>query len=385
MQKVIVPNNDEVALTVNYGSNSACDAGGDPSEAAAWVAYIVSKGYNVHHYTVGNEVFGSWEYDLHSLKNDATTYANAVGTATSGGYYQLMKAQDPTAQIGVVVNIQSSWDSTVLSKASYDFVELHQYSQAPGAESDIDLLTKGPGAITAAIKSLRSELVAAGRPANTPILLGEVNSVYTNPGKQSLSIVNGLFTGLTFAEMLNDGVPMNTWFMAIGGGCSGGGDSSNVAAGLYGWQNFGSYDQVSDGWSMGGCASNSQAIPAGTVLPSGFAEQLVASFALAGNSMLNTTVASSLPNVRAYGATQGSGFALLLFNLDGATNTKVTLGIANSSKASYSAATVTYGKAQYDNSQNNEWTASVSQSLGTVSVPISITLPPWSITVLKLQ
>jgi hypothetical protein len=385
MQKVIVPNGDEVALTVNYGSNSACNGGGDPNEAAAWVADVVSKGYNAHHYTVGNEVYGSWEYDLHAVKWDPTTYANAVGTATSGGYYQLMKAQDPTAQIGVVVANQSSWDSIVLSKAKYDFVELHEYLQAPGSESDNYLLTQAPAAITADIKSVRAELAAAGQRANTPILLGEFNTVYTNPGKQSVSIVNGLFTGMAFGELLNDGVSMNTWFMGIGGGCTRGADSSSEAASLYGWQNYGSYDQVSEGWSPGGCASDSQAVAPGTVLPSGYAEQLASTFAVAGNNMLSATVDSSQPSIRAYAATHGTGFALMLFNLDQTASATVTVGIENTSKVSFTANTVTYGKAQYDTSQSGVWSPPVSQSLGSVKAPVSVTLPARSMTILELQ
>lgn len=385
MQDVIVPNGDEVAITVNYGSNIACTGGGDPTEAAAWVADVVSKKYNVHHYTVGNEVYGSWEYDLHSVKNDPTTYANAVGTATSGGYYQLMKAQDSTAQIGVVVEGESDWDSIVLSKASYDYVELHDYVQAPGSESDTYLLTQAPAQITADIASLRKELTAAGKPADFPIMLGEFNSVYSNPGKQSISIVNGLFTGMTFGELLNDGVPLNTWWIAIGDNCTTGQDSSTTAAALYGWQSFGSYDQVSDGWSAGQCASNALAVPFGTVMPSGHAEALAASFATAGNQMLSATVASSLPSVRAYAATQGSGFAVMLFNLDQSASATVSVGVSNTSKTSFSASTVTYGKAQYDDSQNGVWTAPVSQTLGTVAAPVSVTLPAWSMTVLKLQ
>ncbi len=385
MQNVIVPNNSEVALTVNYGTNSTCNGGGDPTEAAAWVAYVVSKGYNAHHYTVGNEVYGGWETDMHAKKNDPTTYANAVGTASSGGYYQLMKAQDSTAQIGVVVENNPAWDQVVLGTAQYDYVELHEYFQAPGAESDSYLLTQAPASLTADIASVRAELVAAGKSASTPILLGEFNTVYTNPGKQSLSIVNGLFAGMALGELLNDGVPMSTWFMAIGAGCNGGQDSSTVAATLYGWQNFGSYGQISDGWATGACATNSQAVPFGTVLPSGNAEHLAASFGVAGEQMLSASVDSSLSNVRAYAATQGSGFALMLFNLSETASASVTVGVSNTAKTSFSASTVTYGKAQYDDSQNGQWTAPVSQSLGTVTAPVSVTLPPWSMTVLKLQ
>jgi hypothetical protein len=385
MQSVIVPNDDEVAITVNYGSNSTCTGGGSPTEAAEWVAYAVSNGYGVHHYTVGNEVYGSWEYDLHAVPHDPATYADAVGSATSGGYYQLMKAADPTAQIGVVVENQAAWDSTVMRKASYDFVELHEYVQAPGSESDRYLLTQAPAAITADIESVRRELTAAGRSADTPIFLGEFNSAYSSPGKQSLSIVNGLFTGMAFGELLNDGVPMNAWFLAIGGGCNGGADSSSLAAGLYGWQNFGSYDQVSEGWAAGTCASHSPAIGAGVVLPSGYAEQLASSFALAGNEMLGATVGASLPNVRVYAATQGSGFALMLFNLDENASAAATVSIANTSKTTFSASTIMYGKAQYDQSRNGDWTGPVLQTLGAVNVPVAITLPAWSMTVLKLQ
>ena len=380
-----MPSGFEVVLTLNYGSNSACSGGGDPAEAAAWVAEVVAKGYNVHHYTVGNEVYGSWEYDLHAKPHDPTTYATAVGTGTSGGYYQLIKAQDVSAQVGVVVENAPAWDGIVLRNAAYDYVELHEYVQAPGAESDSYLLYDAPQSITAAIRSLRGELVAAGKPATTPILLGEFNSVYTNPGKQTLSIVNGLFTGLTLGELLNDGVPMSTWFMAIGGGCTGGADSSAVAADLYGWQNFGSYDQVSEGWGAGSCASGSQAIAAGTVLPSGYAEKLASSFAAAGNRMLSASVSATLPNVRAYAATQGAGYALMLFNLDEAAGATAVVGMAHASATAFNVSTLTYGKAQYDSSKLGVWTGPVSQSLGSTTAPVSVTLPPWSITILRLQ
>jgi hypothetical protein len=384
MRDVVEPNSAEVVLTMNYGSNAACNAGGDPTEAAAWVANVVSNGYNVHHYTIGNEVYGSWEYDLHSKPHDPTTYASAVGTASTGGYYQLMKAQDSSAQIGVVVEGTSSWDSIVLSQAKYDYVELHEYQQAPGSESDSFLLTQAPAQLTADISTLRSELAAAGQP-NAPIMMGEFNSVYSNPGKQSLSIVNGLFAGMAFGELLNDGVQLQTWFMAIGDGCTAGADSSSTDASLYGWQNFGSYDQVSEGWSAGSCGNSSQAVPFGTVLPTGYAEQFASQFALAGNHMLRVTVSSSLPNVRAYAATQATGFALLLFNVSESSSASLTVGVENTNRTGFTASTITYGKAQYDQSQNGTWTGPMAQSLGSVSGAIAVTLPPWSMTLLRLQ
>ena len=386
MNGVAIPNHVEVAITVNYGSNADCNGGGDPTEAAAWVAYAVSKGYNayVHHYTVGNENYGSWEMDLHAKQWDPGTYATAVGTATGGGYYQQMKAQDPAAKVGVVVQAASTWDTTVLSQAAYDFVELHQYPGTPGAEADTALLTAAPASITAAINTVRTELAAAGHP-DTPIFVGEYNSVYSDPGKQSLSIVNGLFAGETLGELLNDNIPMAAMWIASGDACRAGLDTTSYAAGLYGWQNFGSYTQVSHGWAAGACNTASQAIAAGTLLPSAYAQQLAATFATEGNSMLTVSVGTSLPEVRAYAATSGSGYALMLFNLDPAASYAVTVDVTHTSKVSFTASALTYGKLQYDDSINGQWTAPVAKSLGTLGAPVTLTLPPWSMTVLKLQ
>ncbi len=370
MKDVVGPGQFEVVVTANYGSNAACNGGGDPSEAAAWVANAKTNGYSAHHFTVGNEVYGSWEYDLHAKKNDATTYANAI--AGSSGYYALMKAADPTAQVGVVVDGAAAWDQAVLSTAPFDYVELHDYTgQQPGSESDSYLLQQAAPGITSAIQNLKTELAAVGK-ADTPILLGEYNSVPFNPGKQSVSIVNGLFAGMAFGELLNGGAQMLTWFIGIGGGCS----TNSNAASLYGFQMFGSYNELSDGCNN---------VPTGTPFPTGRAAQLLSKFAVPGNSMLRTTVGSSLVNVRAYAATQGTGYAFFLFNLDESASTTVSLDLTNAPRTSFVASTTTYGKAQYDDSQQNVWTAPVSESLGSVSSMPSVTLPPWSMTVAVLQ
>src|SRR6185437_4177433 len=113
------------------------------------------------------------------------------------------------------------------------------------------LLNQGVSNLTTLINTVKSELAAAGK-ANTPIYLGEYNSVSSNPGKQSVSIVNGLYAGMALGEVLNDGVPMATWWQSIGAGCS---TAYNNSASLYGWQNFGSYGQLADTWpNPYGCA-----------------------------------------------------------------------------------------------------------------------------------
>ncbi len=60
-----------MAVTLNYGTNSACTGPGDPNEALAWVDHAVSTKAPVDYWTVGNEVYGAWETDLHTTPNDA--------------------------------------------------------------------------------------------------------------------------------------------------------------------------------------------------------------------------------------------------------------------------------------------------------------------------
>ena len=366
MQSVAVPAQLDVALTLNYGSNAACTGSGDPVEAAAWVDYANnSKHYGVHWWTVGNENFGNWEYDLHTLKNDAATYASAVAT----GYYPKIKAKDATAQVGVVVDPGSAWDQTVLHNATFDFVEMHWYAQAPGGESDDSLTLVSPKRLTASINLLKTELSAAGK--SVPIHVGELGSVYATPGKQSTSISQALFAGQVIGELVQAGIPRATWWLAYGG-CGPSSSGGNFASSLYGWQSYGGYNLFGDG---GGCGA-----PRGTVLPTARAFQLAAQFVHAGEHVYTTTVNTSLPKVRAYGASQGSGHVVMLFNLDRTAAVSVPVGIAGMTSGS-SVALTTYGKAEYDQSQSSVWAGPTTSTLGAWRTSFLVTLPPWSMTV----
>jgi hypothetical protein len=378
MQDMAIPAHLNVAITVDYGSNAACNGPGDPTEAASWVSYAnVTKNYGIKWWTVGNEEYGSWEYDLHTPKNNAATYASAVAT----GYYPDMKAADPTAMVGVVVNPGNSpaWDPTVLAQAKYDFVELHWYAQAPGQESDSYLLTQAPQALTAQVKALQTELTQYGK--QVPIMLGELGSVYSNPGKQSSSITQALFAGQVLGEALNDGVARATWWLGYGG-CSDA-SSGNFSSSLYGWQNFGGYMIFSDGLPESGCTS-APALARGTLLPTADAYEVASHFVNNGERMLPVTISSTLPNVRAYACTYKGSYALLLFNLS--ETTAVSVPVAISAKTSGIGLSVTtYGKAQYDLSQTNQWAGPISSTTGAWSQTFSVTLPPWSMSAVILN
>lgn len=373
-----IPSGVDVAITANYGTNAACTGPGDPSEAAAWVTAALSSGANITHWTVGNEVYGSWETDLHTAKNDPTTYANAVAT----GYYPQMKTANPNALVGVVVNPGNSpaWDPIVLSQANYDFVEYHYYAQAPGSESDTYLVQKAAQAFTSAINSVKADLSSAGKP-NTPIYVGELGSVYSNPGKQTSSITQALFAGQVLGEMMNAGISRATWWLGFGG-CSDA-SSGNFSSSLYGWQNFGGYMVFSDGTPEYGC-TGATAVPAGTLLPTARAFQLFSSVAVEGESVLAATVAGDTTDVRAYAATNNGGTALVLFNLNETASQSVAVTLTGQS-SSAGVTMQTYSKAIYDQSQNNVWAAPATTNLGAQNLPLTLNLAPWSMNVIILK
>ena len=385
------PANLDVALTANYGSNVDCDGGGDPNEAAAWVTAALADGITPSHMTVGNEEYGSWEYDLHSTKNDPTLYAAAV--VGTDGYYNSIKTASPDTLVGVDVdagNLNTTWDQTVMSNAmgSYDFVEYHYYPEAPGSESDTFIVQQAAQELTTNINTLRSELSVWGTP-NTPIYVGEIGGPYSNPGKQSWSITQGLYAGQVLGEMMNAGVSRLTWWIGFGN-CNG--NSGNLSTSLYGWQDFGAYNVFSDGSEDSTCPG---AGPLGTMSPTARAFQLFSQMAVNGQTVLTTTVTGDTTDVRAYAATNPSGTALLLFN-DNET-TAQSVAITLSGKTSSSGVTVTtYDKTIYDQSGSptgtppdpagtSTWAAPTSTPMGVQTLPLTLTLTPWSMNMVIIQ
>jgi len=385
---LVIPAGLDVALTADYGTGENCTGYGDPAEAAAWVTNALSLGITVSHMTVGNEEYGSWETDNHPLKNNAATYAAA--TAGSSGYYALIKAASPSTQVGVSVNPGNSpaWDPTVLADAPYDFVEYHYYPETPGSESDTFLVQQAAQELTANINTIKSELKTAGKP-NTPIYVGEIGGPYSNPGKQSWSITQGLYAGQVLGEMMNDGVTRLTWWIGFGN-CNG--TSGNDSSLLYGWQDFGAYNVFSDGPSDSGCPN---AGPIGTMSPTARAFQLFSNVAVNGESVLTATVAGDTTDVVAYAATHSGGTALVLFNRNETVSEPVLVTLSGLTSAS-AVSVETYDKAIYDLSGSptgvfpdplgtNTWAAPTTTNLGAQTLPLTLSLAPWSMNVVIVQ
>lgn len=378
---IVVPAKLDLALTADYGSDTACTGPGQASEAAAWVSAALTDGVTVSHMTVGNEEYGSWEEDMHSPaanQHNPTVYASEV--VGSSGFYQSIKAASPNTLVGVVVdadNTSGGWDSTVLAnaKGSYDFVEYHFYPQGPGAESDTFLTQQAAQVLTQNINIVKQELTAAGA-ANTPIYVGEMGSVYSNPGKQSWSITQGLFAGQDLGEMMNAGVSRATWWIGFGN-CNG--TNGNLSSSLYGWQAFGAYNVFSDG-SEDTNPACPNAGPIGTMSPTAVAFQLFSNVAVNGEHVLTPSVTGDTTDVRAYAATHSGGTALFFFNLNETTSQTVQLTVTGQA-ASTDVKEYTYDKSIYDLTQTDVWNGPNTADLGPQSLPLTLTLTPWSMNV----
>src|ERR1035437_870675 len=198
-------------------------------------------------------------------------------------------------------------------------------------------------AVTTNINIIRSELAAAGNP-NTPIYIGEISSVYTNPGKQSWSITQALYAGQILGELMNAGISRLTWWIGFGNCNGGAGNMTDPPIGPYGWQHFGAYNVFSDGAYDYNCPG---AGPIGTMSPTARAFQLFSNVAINNETVLTANVAGDTTDVRAYAATHNGGTALVLFNLNKTTSEPVTVTLSTQS-ASSNVTMITYDKAIYD-------------------------------------
>ena len=431
---IVQAGNLDLAVTANYGSNTSCNGPGDPTEAADWAAAAVTDGTPIHYMTIGNESYGSWEVDMHATadQHNPTVYAcemtgctNLPSNLSTGlpsgtpGFYSAIKTAvqgaggtADTTLVGVQVNADSTccatnannWDSTVLSQAkgSYDFVEFHYYPQNPPNESDTFLVQNAAQGFTNDINTIKSELQAVNEP-NTPIYVGEVGSVSSNPGKQSWSITQGLYAGQLLGEAMNDGVARLTWWIGFGN-CNG--NQGNFSTSLYGWQNFGAYNVFADGAGDTAYPNGSPCNyggPIGTMSPTAEAFNLFQQVAVKGEYPQTTTVVDGTGYTRAYAATHSGGaYALVLFNLNQTAAETVSVAVEGQTISNGGITVTTYDKEMYDQSDPTcatdagcsydsglvypTWAQPTPNTIpGPLTLPLTLTLQPWSMNVVIVK
>jgi hypothetical protein len=360
-------------ITVNYGSNAAGTAGGDPTEAAAWVTYAnVTKGYGVKYWEIGNELYGNgeygsgWEEDLHSSHTPTTYGTNALQ------FISQMKAADSTIKCGVVLTAPGNWpdgqspnwNTNVLAACGtkIDFVIVHWYPQGPGSESDSGLL-----GVTSQIAGMVSELrslittYCGSNASNVQIWVTETNSVAYNPGKQSVSLVNGLFLADDYMTWLEQGVANVDWWDLHNGVMTGDNNSSS----LYGTADYGDYGLLSSGESPEPATD--------TPFPPYYGLQMLSYLGKPGDTLVTTSSSQSL--IAAHAVKQANGdLALLLINKSPSSAYNVTVSLSGYTPAA-SATSYAYGKSS---------SAITSSTASGIGGSFTVSAPSYSLTTLVM-
>lgn len=419
--------NAQAFVTVNYGT-------GTPEEAAAWVAYTNaattsttaigpdSKGYNwqnagtwaslraasalasndgmnflrvgrsaaygIKYWEIGNENYGTWETDEQPVKHDPTTYANRAND-----YIARMKAVDPTIKIGVVAVTTrenanyKNWTPVMLARLKVlgvtpDFLIYHRYEQAPAKdrpsdpEGDAKLLQMAktwPDDAADLRLQLNTHLGATEGP-KVEILVTENNSVYSNPGKQTTSLVNGLFLADSVGNLLQTEINALLWWDLRNGTDF----ANNNSASLYGWRNYGDYGILSSQAANGPTTSYEG-------FPTYYAMKLMAKFARGRDSVVQATSNNTLLSVFAVKSIEGP-LNLLVINKDPSATLSASIAVAGYTPPA--AANVhTYGKPQDDAAKpgGSGSTDIASTTMSISGATFSASFAPYSMTVISLD
>jgi hypothetical protein len=357
----------QAMVTVDYGTGDTIgqqDGTGEtgPQVAADWVRYAnVTHHYNVKYWEIGNEVYGNgtygadWEPDAHCQTASGTPVTlgsepsqtfgcgPAAYAANAKQYIAAMKAVDPRISVGLVLtasgapnnwpdgvtNAESpqSWNQTVLSALGSEigFADVHWYPQNPSnvtppGPTDTGLLADTQQ-IPQAVSALRAEFAEWTGRASIPIMITETNSVSSNPGKQTLSVVNALYLEQDYLTWLENGVQNVDWWQIHNGIVTSGDNGS----GLFGSASYGDYGVLSDG-SCGTTSAGTQVCepPADTPFAAYYGLQLLSRFIQPGDVLVSAASSQSL--VQAYAVrTPRGGLRVMVVNDDPANSYDVTL------------------------------------------------------------
>ena len=337
MNNLVNPAGAKAIITVNYGSNSSCNGGGDPNEAAAWVKYAnKTKGWGITYWEIGNEVGGNgyygdpgWEYDLHYPYNGNRTGQSALSPATYGQnallFINAMKAQDSTIKCGIGFDTgKSSYNAAALPPVAnvVDFVIIHWY---PGG-TDAQIL-QSPSQIAGTVSSCRSQIsqYVGSRASQVGIAVTETGSSLTG-GAGSIYAADTLLS----------------WF-------------ENGTANV-------DYEELHNGFLSS----------ANALLGPAYGSKMAANLAGSGDTFVSASSGTTLVAVHAVKKSNGH-YAVMLLNKDPNNSYTVTVNTTGATLAS--------SGTRYD---CNGTSISQSTISGIGASSFSITVPPYSLSVVDV-
>lgn len=356
--------------------------------------------FGFRYWEIGNECYGSWENDLHGVSgsglsgvaHDPYTYAQAFAS-----FFSQMMAVDPTIRIGAAAvpgedkygigthavanpaegnSLHTGWTPVMLStlKASGitpHFLIHHYYPQNPGNESDWGLLQNASGEVLAAdaadLRAMITNYVGGFAGSSMELAVTELNSVTSNAGKQSVSLVNGLFLADTMGQFAQTECNACLWWSLHDGGHT----TFNNSAALYGWRQYGDYGVLAFG-DIPGVATN-------TPFPSFYTAKLLTKWGRGGDSVVSATSSYGLLSVYAAKLANGS-VSLLVINKHPTADVTAQIALHNFTPGSSVASVFSYGK-------GND-VSSADLTTGTAGIPgavFSYTFPSYSMSVIVVK
>ncbi|HEY2415333.1 MAG TPA: hypothetical protein VGI40_24025 [Pirellulaceae bacterium] len=346
--------------------------------------------FDFHYYEVGNEVYGSWETDHHgqggdkSKAHDPKSYATFVKS-----FANFAKKIDPTISLGVCIDDPGAkWNTAVLQalkdqQVTPGFLSDHIYPFRAGHENDSQLLHSvsdpaSPFNLKTRSNSekqlLQQYFGSAG--SKVELLVTEFNSVPSVPGKQSISLVEGLFVADMLGSLLQTSYngamfwDLRNQYLPTG----------NNSSSLYGWRTGG--DQ-----GLLGRPGPAPITGANIAYPQYYSEQLLSKIVHDGGKVVS--VSSNDSNLTTYAVRQTNGnLDLLVINKNPSSTTTGSFQLSGFSPAA-KAQVWQYGQAE-DNAQKNSTDGSSQLSNFTTNLSLSgnnfsYRFPAYSMTVLELS
>ncbi len=312
-------------------------AASNPDNQFDFLAIGRSAPLGIKHWEIGNECYGTWERDINSLPNHAYTYA-----VRATNYIARMKAIDPTIKVGLVSvpgeNAYANgytdhpvwnprtgqnnygWTPVLVTTmknlgVTPDFLVHHHYPQwtdpnnvAASPDNDNSLLQSTGNWATdaAALRQHITDYFGSGG-ANIELVVTENNSDAGQQGRQSTSLVNGLYYADSLGQLLKTEFNSFVWWDLRNGTDTAGFFGPN----LYGWRTYGDLGMV-NGLS--------------TRHPSFYAAKLMQWYARPGEKILNAT--SDYNWLSAYATRRANGsVALLVLNKSATTSLNAQISL----------------------------------------------------------
>jgi hypothetical protein len=338
------------------------------------------------YWEIGNECYGTWETDSNAVPNDPYTYA-----LRATNYLALMKTVDPTVKIGVVsapgedsyanntshpaYNLRegtyhNGWTPVMLATlysagVTPDFLVDHFYPES-GTDNDQALLQASANWASDA-SNLRQQITdyIGSNGTNIELLATENNADSGPEGKQSTSLVNGLYLADSLAQLTKTEFNSFIWWDLRNGADTNG----DFSASLYGWRTNGDLGVIGD---------------LNTRYPTFYTFKLMTNFVQPGDTVLTADSDYSLLSVYAVRWLDGR-LTVLAINKDPSNTSTGQVAVTGFTPAA-GGTVYSYGIPQDNAAETGIGSPDVAQTNFSVAgTNFSYAFPPYSATVLILS